>query len=172
MRAVSIVAAGSLSLLIGAPIASADAPAPDAEVLFEFDSSALDAASETELNTIAERARETPGTKVVIDAHADSRGTPPYNVALSIRRGERVRDYLSSKGVDRDRLVLAAYGEDGPRRSTFAQDRRASITITADPMWAIIDGSKPYATAVVWNEPLTIAEIEGPPDKIPQTARR
>jgi hypothetical protein len=79
---------------------------------------------------------------------------------------------LTSKGVDADRIVFAAYGEDGPRRGSFAEDRRATITLSAEPMWAIIDASFPGATTVVWNEPLTMAQIDGPEDKIPQTARR
>ncbi len=172
MRVESLLAVGIVSLVGSASNASADSRDADAEVLFSFDSSDLDEASQNELSTVAEQARDTSGTRLIVDAHADERGTGPYNVALTIRRAVAVKDFLTSKGVDADRIVFAAYGEDGARKASFAQDRRATVTLTAEPMWAIIDASFPGATTVVWNEPLTLAEIEGPADKIPQTARR
>ena len=147
--------------------------APDAEVFFAFDSSSLDGNDMTTLNNIAERAKSAPGTKIVLDAHADARGASPYNVGLTARRAKAVEDFLtSSAGIDPERIVMAMYGEDGPRRKSFAADRRVSLTLTAEPLYGIIDRSAPYATAVIGNEPLTLAEIKGPPDKIPQTARR
>jgi peptidoglycan-associated lipoprotein len=144
----------------------------DAEVFFKFDSSALSSTAKSSLLSIAERAKDTPGTKVILDAHADQRGTSPYNVGLTVRRAESVRDFLKLHGLNPNLVVMAMYGEDGPRRETFAQDRRVSLTITGEPLYSIIDTSK-NATAVVWNEPVTLAEIEGPDDsKIPRTARR
>lgn len=173
MRIESLLAVGMVSLVATASNASADSRDGDAEVLFSFDSSSLDHASQTELATLADRAADTSGTRVIVDAHADARGTGPYNVALTIRRAVAVRDFLTSKGVDADRIVFAAYGEDGPRRASFAHDRRATVTLTAEPMWAIVDASFPGATTVVWHEPLTVAEFTRPADAtIPRTARR
>lgn len=175
MRIESLLAVGAvgmLSLATNASTASADSREPDAEVLFAFDSSALDDASQTELATLAEHALDTSSTRLIIDTHADPRGTGPYNVALTCRRAVAVRDFLTAKGVDADRIVFAAYGEDGPRRASFAADRRATVTLTAEPMWAIIDASFPGATTVVWNEPLTVAEITPPADATARTARR
>jgi outer membrane protein OmpA-like peptidoglycan-associated protein len=144
----------------------------DAEVFFAFDSSELDSSAKSSLLAIAERAKDTPGTQVILDAHADPRGTAPYNVGLTARRAESVRAFLKENGFDPNRVVMAMYGEDGPRRETFALDRRVSLTITGEPLYSIIDTSK-NATAVVWEEPVTLAEIEGPDDsKVPQTARR
>jgi len=144
----------------------------DAEVFFRFDSSQLDSSAKSSIRAIAEHVKETPGTKVILDAHADPRGTAPYNVGLTVRRAESVRNFLKENGFDPNRVVMAMYGEDGPRRETFALDRRVSLTITGEPLYSIIDTSK-GATAVVWEQPVTIAEIEGPDDsKVPRTARR
>lgn len=144
----------------------------DAEVFFRFDSSELDGSAKQSILAIAERAKDTPGTTVILDAHADKRGTGPYNVGLTARRAESVRNFLKENGFDPNRVVMAMYGEDGPRRETLALDRRVSLTITGEPLYSIIDTSKD-ATAVVWEEPVTLAEIEGPDDaKIPRTARR
>ena len=165
-------------LLIGVAVllagtANAAPAAPDADVFFAFDSSSLDGKDMTTLNNIAQRAKAAPETKIVLDAHADSRGASPYNVGLSARRAKAVEEFLtSSGGIDRERIVMAMYGEDGPRRKSSALDRRVSLTLTAEPLYGIIDHSAPYATAVIGNEPLTLAEIKGPADKVPQTARR
>ena len=144
----------------------------DAEVFFRFDSSELSDSAKSSILAIADRVKDTPGTKVILDAHADQRGTSPYNVGLTVRRAESVRNFLKENGFDQNRVVMAMYGEDGPRRETFALDRRVSLTITGEPLYSIIDTSRD-ATAVVWEEPVTLAEIEGPDDsKIPRTARR
>ena len=42
-------------------------------------------------------------TKVMIEGHADSRGTAEYNLALGERRATAVRDYLVSLGIAADR---------------------------------------------------------------------
>jgi hypothetical protein len=161
----------TLGVLLSAGSAAADAPQPSADVYFDLDSSAIKPAAANKLAAFTAMADDMRGFTFVLDAHADSRGTEPYNVALSIRRAEAVRDQLVASGVAASDIVIAANGEDAPRRGTFAQDRRVSITLTADPLWAIIDQSK-WATAVVWKDPVTLAEIQGPGDKIPQTARR
>jgi outer membrane protein OmpA-like peptidoglycan-associated protein len=161
----------ALGMLLSAGAAAADTPQPSADLYFEFDSSAIAPPAANKLAAFMTMAEDMRGFTFVLDAHADSRGTDPYNVALSIRRAEAVRDELIALGVDPDDIVLAANGEDAPRRASFAQDRRVSISLSADPLWAIIDQSK-FATAVVWNDPVTLAEIEGPADKTPQTARR
>jgi len=143
----------------------------DAEVFFKFNSAQLSDNGRTALLNLAEHAKDANGTQIVLDAHADSRGPSPYNVRLTVHRAETVRNFLTENGYSGNRIVMAMYGEDGPRRSKPALDRRVSVTITAEPLYSIIDGSKD-ATAVVWAQPVTIAEIDGPADKIPTTARR
>jgi outer membrane protein OmpA-like peptidoglycan-associated protein len=144
-----------------------------ANVYFDFDSTELDATDQASLKQVVDEVQALSGSKIVLDAHADVRGTSPYNVGLSIRRAEKIRDHLTSRGVAADRIIMAAYGEDGPRRKSFALDRRVTISLTAEPLYSIIDHSGPFVTTVVWNEPVTYAEIEGPVGrKIDQTARR
>jgi hypothetical protein len=166
MRGHSLGAAGILlALLTGT--AGAD---NEKEVFFRFDSSELSPKAKAELAKAAARLADNPGAKLVLDAHADPRGTAPYNVGLSIRRAEAVRDQLVANGVDADDIILAHYGEDAPRRETFAQDRRVGLDLTHQPLYVIIDKALPTATAVTWERPATVAEIEGP--RLDQTARR
>jgi outer membrane protein OmpA-like peptidoglycan-associated protein len=51
------------------------------------------------------------GSMVTIEGFADPAGAPSYNVQLSRRRAESVRDYLSSKGLTADQLRTIGYGE-------------------------------------------------------------
>lgn len=159
-----------IASLLYAGAASAE---PDAEVLFRFDSAELTENGRTALLNVAEHAKDTAGTMLVLDAHADARGTAPYNVALTVRRAEAVRDFLTENGYPQERIVMTMYGEDGARRESFAHDRRVSVTLTAEPLYSVIDRAGLAATAVVWHEPVTIAEIDGPEDDgVPQTAWR
>ena len=93
---------------------------------------------------------------------ADATGSAPYNVGLSTRRAEAVRDALVARGVEPERFVLALYGEDGERRAHPAQDRRVSIRTTDEPLYSIIDESLAPATAVIFGQPQTQVAIDGP----------
>jgi hypothetical protein len=142
---------------------------PFAEVFFGFDSAELTDEARATLERAASRAKDAPDTRVVIDAHADARGAADYNVALTARRAVAVQEALAELGVGRERIVLAMYGEDGARRARSSEDRRAGIELTSDPLYVIVDDTLPVATAVTWNRPATVAEIDGPPER---TARR
>ena len=146
-----------------------------AETFFPFDSAELDADATSALDAASEQIADMPkGVTVVLAAHADEIGTEAYNVGLTARRAEAVRDALVERGISSDRIVLALYGEDGPRRDRFAEDRRVTISMTASPLYSIVDArlEDGPATALVWAEPVTLAELEGPDSEIDQTARR
>jgi outer membrane protein OmpA-like peptidoglycan-associated protein len=51
---------------------------------------------------------------IEVAGHTDSRGSDAYNIKLSQRRAEAVRDYLISKGIAADRLSAKGYGESQP----------------------------------------------------------
>ncbi|MGH7313415.1 MAG: peptidoglycan-associated lipoprotein Pal [Candidatus Rokuibacteriota bacterium] len=51
---------------------------------------------------------------VLIEGHADERGTNEYNLALGERRAKAVRDHLVTKGVAADRINTVSYGEERP----------------------------------------------------------
>ncbi len=53
-----------------------------------------------------------PDAKLSIEAHADVRGSRPFNQDLSERRVERIKDYLVQQGVSADKIQTAAYGKD------------------------------------------------------------
>jgi peptidoglycan-associated lipoprotein len=51
---------------------------------------------------------------VLVEGHADERGTNEYNLALGERRAKAVRDHLVNKGVAADRITTVSYGEERP----------------------------------------------------------
>lgn len=133
------------------------------EVFFAFDSARLTAGAAETLGAIADELKADPEGTIVLDGHADARGGSAYNVGLSARRAEVVRDALIRRGIASERIIIGVYGEDGPRHARFALDRRVDIALTHEPLHAIITRALPVAIAVVWRQPVTVAEIEGRP---------
>ncbi|MCX7672042.1 MAG: OmpA family protein [Thiobacillaceae bacterium] len=81
-------------------------------VLFAFDSAELtDAARQDIDGWLATLPKQ---GKIIAVGHADRLGPSQYNLDLSRRRAEAVRQYLVRKGVDARRIVLEARGETQP----------------------------------------------------------
>ena len=55
-----------------------------------------------------------PDAKLSVEAHADARGSEPFNQDLSERRVERVKQYLVEQGIAANKVQTAAYGKDRP----------------------------------------------------------
>lgn len=128
------------------------------EVFFAFDSAALPAGA-PELAPLAAWAEQHPTGTIVLDGSTDSIGAATYNVGLAIRRAEAVRSRLIAMGVDADRIVLAIYGEDAPRRGAHALDRRVTAWTTSAPLHAIVDRTLVDGVAVLWRKPVSYAEL-------------
>jgi peptidoglycan-associated lipoprotein len=83
-------------------------------VLFALDSIEINAEGRSIIQKNAEIMKAQPAVKVLIEGHADSRGTNEYNLALAERRADAVRDYLVSLGVPNDRVTIVSKGEEAP----------------------------------------------------------
>jgi peptidoglycan-associated lipoprotein len=71
---------------------------------------------------------------VLIEGHADERGTNEYNLALGERRAKAVRDHLVGKGVTAERISTVSYGEERPfctekTEACWSQNRRANFLV-------------------------------------------
>jgi outer membrane protein OmpA-like peptidoglycan-associated protein len=58
--------------------------------------------------------KENPGVTVRIEGHACSHGPEDYNLRLSERRANAVKEYLTKEGIAADRLSTIAYGKTRP----------------------------------------------------------
>jgi outer membrane protein OmpA-like peptidoglycan-associated protein len=104
----------------------------ESTLYFGFDSDKLPVEADMQLTDIVKWAKCKPKGTVMIDAHTDVRGTPNYNLGLSIRRGEQVQAKLISRGVPANRIVVSAFGEDQASATQDPKDRRVHIRTTSD----------------------------------------
>jgi peptidoglycan-associated lipoprotein len=109
---------------------------PLGDVFFALDESDLTEASRGTLGKDVEWLKKWTSTKVMVEGHADSRGTNEYNLALGERRADAVRDYLVSLGVPTDRITIVSKGEEQPfcseeSESCWQQNRRGHFIVTA-----------------------------------------
>ena len=81
---------------------------------FAYDSIALTEEARGTLQKNVENLKKRTSVKVLVEGHADSRGTNEYNLALAERRADAVRDYLVSLGVANDRIAIVSKGEEAP----------------------------------------------------------
>jgi outer membrane protein OmpA-like peptidoglycan-associated protein len=96
-------------------------------VLFAVNESRLLPIAQQRLDSVAEAIRHIdPGQQIVIVGHADTTGDASYNEKLSRDRAEAVRNYLLTKGVDGDRMVITGKGEAEPVASNESAEGRAN----------------------------------------------
>tara|TARA_B100001123_G_C15213679_1_gene988337 strand:- start:264 stop:854 length:591 start_codon:yes stop_codon:yes gene_type:complete len=103
-------------------------------VLFGYDSSDLDDEDRSVLDNQAEFLNQNPSLKVTIEGHCDERGTREYNLALGEKRASSVKDYLTSLGINSDRISVVSYGKERPQvlgsnKAAWSMNRRSVTTI-------------------------------------------
>jgi peptidoglycan-associated lipoprotein len=101
-------------------------------IYFDFDKAMVENKYADLLRAHAEFLVQNPSVKVLIEGHADERGTPEYNIALGEHRGQAVEKYLQSLGVSASQMSVVSYGEEKPMvksrtESAFAKNRRAVL---------------------------------------------
>jgi outer membrane protein OmpA-like peptidoglycan-associated protein len=105
------------------------------EIKFEFDSAVIDESSYDILHEVSRSLRENPDISLVeIGGHTDARGKAAYNLDLSQRRADAVRDFLIDDDIDGRRLIAAGYGETRPAvkgtgERVWNQNRRVEFVI-------------------------------------------
>jgi outer membrane protein OmpA-like peptidoglycan-associated protein len=80
-------------------------------ILYNFNQFNLSNTGLAELDTLAEFLKMNPDVKIDLSSHTDSRGTNEYNNKLSGLRGKSCFDYLISKGVKKESLIMKNFGE-------------------------------------------------------------
>ena len=103
-------------------------------VYFGFDSSELTGEAQAILDRQAAFLNVNPTMVVIIEGHADERGTREYNLALGDRRAVAVRDYLLAKGLNASRVRTVSYGKERPAVSgsnegSWEFNRRAATVL-------------------------------------------
>ena len=105
-------------------------------VFFATNESVLTTASRETLRKQAAWLRKNSSINVVLEGHADERGTREYNLALGERRANAAKDYLMTYGISSDRISVISYGKERPVDSgsnplAWSKNRR-SVTVKAN----------------------------------------
>jgi OOP family OmpA-OmpF porin len=116
-----------------APAAAPKAPPPPAAVkvtyaadtFFDFDKSNIKPAAKAVLDDLADKVKGINLEVIIAVGHADSIGTDAYNQKLSVRRAESVKAYLTSKGIDKNRVYTEGKGEKQPVADNRTSEGRA-----------------------------------------------
>ena len=108
---------------------------PD-RVFFATNESVLTTASRETLRKQAAWLRKNSKITIVLEGHADERGTREYNLALGERRANAAKDYLMTYGISSDRISVLSYGKERPVDSgsnplAWSKNRR-SVTVKAN----------------------------------------
>ena len=108
---------------------------PD-RVFFATNETVLTTASRETLRAQAAWLRKNSSINVVLEGHADERGTREYNLALGERRANSAKDYLMTYGISSDRISVFSYGKERPVDAgsnplAWSKNRR-SVTVKAN----------------------------------------
>jgi peptidoglycan-associated lipoprotein len=103
-------------------------------VFFETDSSSLTPTAVATLDKQAAWLNKYTNYRILMEGHADERGTREYNIALGARRASVVVNYLVSKGVNSNRIQQKSFGKERPVAicddiSCWSQNRRAVTVV-------------------------------------------
>ena len=103
-------------------------------VFFQTDQSNLNGSARATLRNQAQWLVQNGSVNLIIEGHADERGTREYNLALGARRANAVRDFLISEGVNGSRLQTISYGKERPvslcsEEACWSKNRRSVATI-------------------------------------------
>jgi outer membrane protein OmpA-like peptidoglycan-associated protein len=109
--------------------------APAVHILyFQSGLTELDPKSRGDLAAAIAAAQGTPHADISVVGHADATGPDTYNLALSLRRAEAVRDALTAAGIPGDIIEIAYHGANNPllpapRGVAEPRNRRVEVTI-------------------------------------------
>jgi OOP family OmpA-OmpF porin len=96
-----------------------------ADTFFDFDKADLKAEAKAKLDDLAGKVKGINLEVIIAVGHADSIGTDAYNQKLSVRRAEAVKNYLVTKGIEKNRVYTEGKGEKQPVADNKTAEGRA-----------------------------------------------
>jgi peptidoglycan-associated lipoprotein len=107
------------------------------DALFDYDQSTIrtdaSVALRDDVAVIRGILADYPNQKLIVEGHADERGSDEYNLALGDRRAHAVQEFLASQGIPGPQLAVVSYGKERPvctdeSESCWQRNRRAHVT--------------------------------------------
>ena len=104
-------------------------------VLFYVDQSDIDQSGKDILLGQVKWLQENSDYKIIIEGHADERGTREYNLALGARRANSAREFLVSRGIESSRIQTVSFGKERPvelcsKENCYSENRRAVSVVS------------------------------------------
>ena len=123
---------GTSSEAASDPMSDVDIGEPYVKIYFDYDQDTLREDALSDLLKVSRLMKDNPKYTLLVEGHADERGTREYNLALSERRAKAVEDFLSASGVSSFNIEVVGYGEEKPvdngsNESAWSQNRRAEL---------------------------------------------
>ena len=117
-----------------APVATTEKVTFAADAFFDFNKHVLKPAGKAKLDDLVGKMGGINLEVIIAVGHTDSDGSDAFNQKLSIRRAESVKDYLVSKGVEKNRVYTEGKGEkqpvaDNKTKEGKAKNRRTEIEV-------------------------------------------
>jgi len=103
-------------------------------IYFDFDKSVIRPGDAKILDASAAWLKSNGSQLLLIEGHADERGTNEYNLALGDRRAKAAMNYLVAQGISADRMTIVSYGEERPvctehTEACWAKNRRDQFMV-------------------------------------------
>ena len=104
-------------------------------VLFSIDQSDIDQSGKDILLAQVDWLQANSDYKIIIEGHADERGTREYNLALGARRANSAREFLISRGIESSRIQTVSFGKERPvelcsNENCYSENRRAVSVVS------------------------------------------
>ncbi len=96
-----------------------------ADAFFDFDKSVVKPEGKAKLDDLVGKMGAINLEVIIAVGHTDSVGSDAYNQNLSVRRSEAIKAYLTSKGVEKNRVYTEGKGEKQPVADNKTSEGRA-----------------------------------------------
>lgn len=99
------------------------------DIFFENNKWELPSPSPKSIDLLLQFLNENPTIKIQIEGHSDETGNAKYNLSLSEKRANSVKNYLVGKGISPERINCVGFGNQKPKGKDLAANRRIEIKI-------------------------------------------
>ena len=132
-------------------------------IYFDFNSTWVDKSALNSVNILMNYLKKNPSVKVMLKGYADEQGTKEYNVLLSKKRAEAIKNLLVSTGIDEKRLSTKGLGIDtsiSGGKLTNQLARRVSISLNEPTIAYDTESNKLITSDNEKNEPRNRGEFK------------
>lgn len=107
---------------VGDPLQDPDSLLSKRTVYFDFDKSDIKSEAREIIEAHARYLSDHPSVRIVLEGHADERGTREYNLGLGERRAKSVQQVMTLLGASSSQIEVVSYGEERPAAMGHDED--------------------------------------------------